>query len=87
MFKCHFACGLSLLSYHRPSELCAVLVPAAQRTQSLFHVGAVGQEFPLNCGIIHYFWNLCWWGGYVGIVGNNATLVIDPSANFTSEIR
>lgn len=28
MSECHFTYGLSLLSYHKSSELCAVLVPA-----------------------------------------------------------
>lgn len=28
MFKCHFTCELSLLSYHKSSELCAMLVPS-----------------------------------------------------------
>lgn len=33
MFQCHLTCGLSLLSYHKPSELCAVLVPATAHTE------------------------------------------------------
>lgn len=46
-------------STSKAGKLCAVFVPTIEPKQSLFNVGAVGQEFPLNCEIIYYFWNRC----------------------------
>lgn len=43
----------------KASKLCAVFMPTMEPNQSLFHVGAVGQEFPVNYEIIYYFWNRC----------------------------
>ena len=46
-------------STSKASKLCAVFVPTTEPKQSLFHMGAVGQELPLNYEIIYYFWNRC----------------------------